>query len=512
MNPRVLRLAGWILLVISFGIACITLYWGVFSDEADNLVVGSLIGQKYKLYRDVFSHHFPFPYYWMALFGNLVDSSILYARLSLLLFQTTAFIIVMRLSGNYLLVGLVAVLWSIARPFYKGNMILYSSFAGISLLVIYLVVISLCCKNYNTSKRAHLLTIAIFSIISLMSDPLSVYPITIAVIFLFMINKSWALKTSLVIIASLSLYAGYLLITGDLQAFWNSAILFNTQIYAKYTFTNPFRIKELVNYILTGLEITDGGWFDLDPFRSITYQDTHLDRWLFTGFLYRLSIILSTLFLLFRKQFRTAAFIYLFAASTLLINRWDFRGQPFTLVSYAAIGSLITYEWWDDNSSKYLKALQIGIGAVVLLMTGWLCVRLIVNIVNNPNNYGENQFVIIKRDSRYIIELTCNQPDVFLAEYPYGGYTYWYTGMKPVSKYIFMTPWVADIGLNDVIHELDDEDKLAVVIPHEDIVWSQFHTRDYLRPLYEFLADNYYQLVEGIYLSPALYQRCGQPN
>ena len=30
-----------------------------------------------------------------------------------------------------------------------------------------------------------------------------------------------------------------------------------------------------------------------------------------------------------------------------------------------------------------------------------------------------------------------------LAYYPEGSYTYWFSDMKPVSKYIFMWPWVS---------------------------------------------------------------------
>jgi hypothetical protein len=58
--------AGMVLLSISFLIALTKVYYSRFVDEGDNLSVGWLLSQGSILYRDVFSHHFPFPYYWVA--------------------------------------------------------------------------------------------------------------------------------------------------------------------------------------------------------------------------------------------------------------------------------------------------------------------------------------------------------------------------------------------------------------------------------------------------------------
>ena len=68
-------------------------------DEADNLVVGLLLTRGYVLYRDVFSHHFPFPYYWVAAIVSLFGKSIFAVRLSVWLFQIVSFGIAMKLSG-----------------------------------------------------------------------------------------------------------------------------------------------------------------------------------------------------------------------------------------------------------------------------------------------------------------------------------------------------------------------------------------------------------------------------
>ncbi len=46
-------------------------FWLRFVDESDNLTVGWLISKGYVLYRDTFSHHMPFPYYYAGLLIKL---------------------------------------------------------------------------------------------------------------------------------------------------------------------------------------------------------------------------------------------------------------------------------------------------------------------------------------------------------------------------------------------------------------------------------------------------------
>lgn len=509
LNPRNRKIIGWALIAISLGVSFITLYKGQFGDEADNLVVGSLILRGYALYRDVFSHHFPFPYYWMAIVIGLFGKSIFIARLSVLAFQNVAFALAMELSGDYLLLGINAVIWSIVRSFYLGNMVLYSSFAGAALLLIFITILAIL-QQHTLPGWKHWLIIGLFSVISILSDPLSIYAVAVALFFLFTKKPVWGMYVGLVIGGLLSLYVGYLYITGNIQAFWSNAILFNSKVYAKYLYTNPLRFGDLYDMTVRGLDIADKVWMNFNPFKHITGLYTDLDRWFFTGFLYRFSIIATSLFLAGRKQFRAAAFMYLFAASTLIIAPWDFHGQPFIMVSLFAISALITYVRLYDTSRKFLRTSQIIIGATVLVLTGWLCLRLSVKIYHQLSTYGEVQFADFKNDSAYIQQLTCNQPDVLLADYPSGTYYYWFTGMKPVSKYTFMWPWVAEVGLDDVIDELSQKQMLAIVVVQELVIWDQYDTKVYLHPLDEYLELNYHKVAEGIYTSPALYLRCSK--
>jgi hypothetical protein len=68
---------GFTLLTISFFIGLVTLNITLYNhtDEGDVLSVGWLISEGYILYKDIFSHHFPLPYYFVAFIIKIFGSS-----------------------------------------------------------------------------------------------------------------------------------------------------------------------------------------------------------------------------------------------------------------------------------------------------------------------------------------------------------------------------------------------------------------------------------------------------
>ncbi len=197
MKTEIVRVwLGWTLLVIAFFIGCLTIYWEAFVDEADNLVVGWLLTERYVLYRDIFSHHFPFPYYWSAVIVSLFGKSIFTVRLSVWLFQIISLGAAMRLSGYHLLLGLAALIWGILRHLYFGNMVLYSSFSGVSLAIVFIVTLAVIQQQININWR-HMFAIGVFSLISIFSDPLSIYAIVVALVCLLINDVKYGVLTTL---------------------------------------------------------------------------------------------------------------------------------------------------------------------------------------------------------------------------------------------------------------------------------------------------------------------------
>jgi hypothetical protein len=502
------RKIAWLLLVISFCIGCTTIYWYNFIDEADNLVAGWLITRGAILYRDLFSHHFPFPYYWTASVIWLFGKSILNVRLSVWLFQIASFATAMELSSYYLTLGFAAFIWSVIRIFYSGNMVLYSSFCAPSILVVFCITLA-AVQNKIKMDWKHCIAVGVFSTVSFLSDPLSVYAIVVATIFLLTSNSRKAAISILYVLVGLVCCSLLLVSSGAFKAFIDYALIFNTQIYSKYVYTNPLRLYKMLEMVVKGLGITDNNWFNFDLLRPITGKDGQFDAWFFTGFLYRFSIIASSIFLAFKKQYRAAILVYLFAAALLVIEKSTFRGQPFIMLSSVAISATVSGELWHRDKQKILNIAQRIVAVSCCLLVAWMLIRSTHFLVKNRNLFlYENIFGASEADALDVKSLTCGQANVKLAIYPGSTYTYWFTEMRPVSKYLFMWPWVAEIAQDDVIKELGEKDELAVVIIDSPPLWGKYFPKQYLNHLHDYLTKHYMHESDDVFISPELAKRC----
>lgn len=502
---------GWVLIFLSTIIGCLSINFGSFVDEADNLSVGWLITQKYVLYRDVFSHHFPFAYYWAAFIIMLFGKSIFVVRLSVWLYQILAFGIAMQLTRYYWSIGLTSIAWSVIHTLYRNNQILYSPFAASAVFVVFILTFRSIYKEFPANKKIAIVQ-GIFSIIALLSDPLSVYAIGTALVFLLLKNRKQCVYTIIVIILGVFGYIGALYISGSLQGFIQDALIFNATIYAKYINEGPFRFIDLIRYILTAFDITNPIWYNINPFFPINPGYVQVDQWLLTGFLYRFGLITGVIILLLRREFILSIFVYIMSCTVLLINTTGFRSTPFTLLALVLIGMIITNDWHlssQEINPYILKTLQLCVRAFLWMMLLWLFLRGTQFIYQQGKYQTYNsQFASYEKDAKQIINLTCNNPGVSLIDYPEGLYAYWYTGLKPVSKYMFMFPWVAEVGLTDTINKLKQPDALTIVIYQREKIWNTYDTNVYMRPLLDYLNLNYIKVNENHYISPSLYKVC----
>ena len=497
---------GWILLVVAFLIGCSTLGVGSFTDEGDNVVTGLLLLRGYTLYDNLFQNHFPFPYYWVAAIVALFGKSIMVVRLSAWLFQIASIALAMKLTRFVLPLSLMSLAWAVIRHIYSANMLLYFSFSTVPLVVVLAIVLAVLLRTVKADWR-HSLAIGFFSTIAMLSDPLAVYPVAIALVFLLVTDRKQGFMAVLFTGAGLALFAGWLLASGTFQGFFDQAIVFNATVFSKYKDTDPVRFGTILEQAVKGLEILDPQWLNLSPFQPIPYNGS--DRWLFTGFFYRLAILVTTLLLLVQKDFRAAGFLYLFACSALLNNTKGFRAAAFILLALLAASAVMTGAWWKQGK-KGIVGLRVTLGIVLGLMMFWLGFRVAVSTLQTPENLSYSQnFAPVQARAATIKALACGQPDVFLAHYPGSGYTLWFTDMKPVARFIYFWPWEADVYLDEVIGALDQEQVSAIVQIRAREVWG-WPVKEYLQPLYEYLDENYVTIEEGLYISPYLAAQCRQ--
>lgn len=510
-REKIARWLPWGCLGLATVIGILTLYRGAFGDEADNLAVGALVREGYVLYRDVFSHHFPLPYYWVAGVVALFGRSLLAVRLSVLALQMGAFAVPMALGYERHPLGWAALAWSLLRLFYKGNMALYSSFCAPAIAIVFILTLSLL-LNRQSPRFLELAIIGLSGAFAILSDPLAVYAVAIASLSLIVEypRRGWVAVAVSAVIGGTTI--GLLALAGALGDFWQQAILFNVHIYGRYLDTSPMRLRELARMALTGLEIADRAWWHGDPLRQIPTQYTQFDQWVFTGLLYRSACLGLTAFLTWQRKWRSAVFVYLFAAGTLVINKWDFRGQPFILTAIIALTLLVANAHLLLRARRLIRIAGLTISLAVALAMLWLGIRVGFSIFETRKSLSAQTFHPWREEAERVQNLSCHQPQAQLAIYPGGGsvYTYFFSGLRPVSRYVFMWPWVADFGLEEVLEALGQEGVLALVVRQEAIIWGRYDTRVYLRPLDEFLKTRYVPLGEGIYRSPALDALCSE--
>lgn len=503
------KMIGLSLLTLNCVLGFVILFWDKFIDEADNLVVGSLMFSGETLYRDIFSHHFPFPYFWMAAVVAVFGKSLFAARLSLLAFQVAALFIAMKISGRYMLVGLTALLWGILRPFYFGHALFYSSFTGVALFVVLIGILRAFDEDFQPSAT-HWLSIGLFALIAFLCNPLTIYAITVALAFHLWRQRTSGMKAGLVFAAGLALFAIWLFATGTFTLFWQSVIEFNAQVYSKYIYAAPVRVIDLLKNAASGLGILNPSLYDLNPFKILDTRYVQLDNWLFTGFLFRAAIITCTVLLLVKRKFSVAAFLYLFAAATLVIAKTSFRAQPFIFTALFAVSAILTNEFGADLSALAWRRAQQWTRIAILLLAAWMGLRFTSQIYAERNKLSyEVHFKDEEKRAAQILKLTCGQPDVLLADYPTGIYSYWFTDLHPASRYLFLWPWVAEVGQDEIIAKLRVEE-LVIVVLENGLVWNQYDTTEYLRPLNDFLNENYRRVGPDTFLSPALFAHCNK--
>jgi hypothetical protein len=482
------------------------MFWA-FPDEVDNWITGNFLSQGFVLYRDIFSHHFPFAYYWMAFVTWLFGKSMIAARLSIVVFQTLTFGLTLYLTQYDLAVGLAAFIWSIFRLMYFGQMVLYNTFAALSLFFIFAIILALLQKRVEI-RPVHVGAIVIFSFIAILSDPLSVYPLLFALLCLFAFSPKTGLWITAIMAGCGMIFIGFLSVNDSLHGFINDAILFNSQIYSKYVNANPIRLSSLLSLSLKGLGITLPVWFNIDPFRHITLNYTDFDQWLYTGFFYRFATILCVAIFLAKKQYRTAIFTYLFIVGTLQIEIYGFRAQPFILSSITIISALITLSWNLKFNKRNAFLVQILVSILIVGVIAWVSLRIYRVTQWQADSSVQKFMAHSQSEVSRIKSLTCKQSQVSLAYYPSDFNIFWLTGMKPVSKYTFMYPWVAEIAVQDVLQELDKPNTLAIVVNLNTKIWDYFDPQVYLQSLNQYLNNHYVQIDSQTFISPELNQRC----
>ena len=534
---------GWVLLGLAFLVGLSKVWYGRFVDEHDNITVGWLLTEGYTLYRDVFSHHFPLPYYWNALVISIFGNSFVAIRVALLILQIGLFAISMRITRLFLAIGLTALSWNLINQFHRGQEAIYATFEGIFTTTIFIIIFwSLVTRN-RLSKPV-LVLLGTLMALAILTDPLMVYPVWIALLALFVagwqtndhqpaLRKAlWAVLIPIGMIILIGvIYAGYLALSGTALDFYQSTFWFNNEIYAKYVDAKPLRLARIGQKLLTGLDILDGRWYrelspfmELETYHSVKLANEHLySSWIFASFLSRLSILACMLGLIFDRKYWGAIALYAFSASLLVRADDGLYAIGFSMLSLFAAFYLLTDlrqpNWLFDNEEEGRGArktpLRIGkflwyaLLLLIAAMQFWSAFRGGFYIASNRNTVMSKRHVTLyEKLGDDIGMLTCNQENVELSVFPINPIVHFVTEIPPASKYVFMYPWVAEIGQTELIAELREHPAAVVWINTARKSGSPDGVAAYMADTIKFLDEEYFIIGDDFWMSPELAEIC----
>ena len=244
---------------------------------------------------------------------------------------------------------------------------------------------------------------------------------------------------------------------------------------------------------------------------------------MFDGLLYRAVFLLLSLILLMRRRWLAAAFVYIFAAAMLFRVTVAFRSLHLALTALAVAIVLVTDTAHQHDHARLnpvdqrnavgqaFLALHWGIRLAVGGLLVWMLALGLWRVADLTRQGGlsyQANFGSLIAVADEVTTLSCGQ-DAALAFYPGNPYIQFLSGLRPVSRYVFMWPWVAEVALPDVLESLQTESQALVYIDKSAEIWGQWPTRKYLADLISYLDNHYIARGSNYYLSPGLAQQCG---
>ncbi len=207
-------------------------------DENDHLAVAFLMQKGRILYKDIFSHHFPFPYYWTYLFTpfwkqDSPSRTISIFRLSILAFYFINFMSVFLSYKNkksQYAISFWIILLSLFFTLYHGNLVLSETFAAILIVSIFWIYTPIFIGWETISDYSLFLSI-IFTSLAFWTQPLL---FSLSFIPLLLAPKNKKIKI-FVFISTINLIPVlFFYFSGQLLDFFKQSIWFNFSVYPKF--------------------------------------------------------------------------------------------------------------------------------------------------------------------------------------------------------------------------------------------------------------------------------------
>jgi hypothetical protein len=491
-----------------------------FHDEGDILTVGWLMTRGKILYRDIFSHHFPLPYFWSAGVTAVFGQSLIAQRLSIAILTVLVFWLGIRITQKPLAISLQFLLWAQFNHLVRGNMVLYHSFAALSVFLIFLIVFFQK-KHKGQVPGWQVFLLGFASSTAMLASVIFAYPILIAFLFyavnIFrqaaqgdrkqqwreLVKKLWPYGIGLFLLPLLFLI--YLLVTKSVGNFWMDGIRFNLDYYGKYINANSMSPLQVLFYVVTLHH----------PFQVLMAAPLQ-DNWILNYIFFitlRLGVLFATLEMILTKRYGRAGFTFLFLAALLIRNNGA-NGQPYMIIALFVLVDQLSLPWLcgdrhqktaEQTPTKWPK-LRLGLKMGTTLIVAVIFFRLLINLGLNLDELTPTaNFQALEEKSAQIRAIKSECPSLKMLAYPFDFYAYYVAEVEPASKYHFVLQWVDDYAADDIIEHLAAQ---------EPILFTYERVIDYYEPtrILAYVNQHYDRLSEDWWASPALTNCLADPD
>lgn len=497
-----------------------------FVDEADNFTGGWLISKGFVLYKDIFSHHMPLPYYHVNLLIKFGMDDVIGLRIGMsltILFFWVLIIVIFKDKIDYKILSLLIFLSAIAHPLFMGHMFLADSFFAYSTLIIFLYFFSQPQLNFKLIDQ---IVISLMIFISIMSTLISIYSIIVLVLY-YILTKltqflrvektniknqlSSEIKFVFMILAPFILSLILFCLTDSLQQFYNEAYLFNKLYYVQFTgpltevrFFEPIKAySEHIFFYISNVDwlINKKSFIWVVP----PWNNTLL---FFEGFLVISNLIILVIF--WKKRNLYFSILYFSFLAFLRIRGGEFHGSgwihgvPYYLLSFFSIGFVLTeaYEFLIYkyklllNSRRPTTEVKLYIILIVVLY-GFLAIIFVGVLsyayVSNGSGTGEHNNYVSTYDN--IIQ-TITQPNDTIWVAPLEPSLFITNNRLPASRYTFYLPWqsVSDEINEELIEDLKVKKPPLIIFARDAVIWDRYVLKDYGEVIDDYIQTNYYQV------------------
>lgn len=401
-------------------------------DENDHLIVAFLMQKGRLLYKDIFSHHFPFPYYWTYLFTPFWNQdspsrTISIFRLSLLVLYLINFIFVFltyknqksRYSFSF---------WIILLPFfftlYHGNLVLSDTFAAIFIVSIFWIYIPVLIGWEVISKYSLYLSIILASA-AFWTQPLLFFLSFIPLIFA---PKNQKIKIFITtgIVNFLPLL--FFLVNGQLNEFIKQGLWFNFAVYSKFNTYNTSN---------------NGQWLDIIYFfKNQFYYLTHFfDTIQIFQFIVNISLII-----LFIKIIKTKnkKFIFCFLIFFFAVHIRESKTVPglifnFGIYPLMLISSSSLFILFFEIKKRFFTILMISVLFIVSFIASYPILKNSLDFQYNYHVFWSPHQAI----GDLIQRLTLKDEAVLV--YPHSIDIYYFSNRMPPDRFLYWYIWTDSV-------------------------------------------------------------------